>query len=176
MAGKVLAEKTIPELRRLQSAISVSHRWGPFVRGRSIEPEQAVREKAVTHHFFTFHLHGVNIGHAMLDVNHRAKSVEWAWFFPREKLGETRGLGVGTAAHLLALKELAAFHPKVRAYKVMELQGSATRARASQLKSMGLGETAAGKRVAFSKYLRRSNEYARRRFGFSAGRRGLRFD
>ena len=74
--------------------------------------------------------------------------------------------GFGTLAHLLVVRELQAFHPGIKKYRIKSDREFVSPEREAQLQAMGLERVFSKNGLSFETYTRKSREYGRRRFGF----------
>lgn len=133
-----------------------------FALKHSAVPSKA--GKLVTHHF-SFYLKGAGTGEAKFFVYPGKKQVFWNEFYPSgRESGGTKGSGFGTLAHVAALRKLAEGRPEISAYLVKHVDVKP--GRKAQLERMGLAR-AMDEGMPFDEYLKKSEEYARKRFGFS---------
>ncbi|MBS3051512.1 MAG: hypothetical protein J4400_05175 [Candidatus Aenigmarchaeota archaeon] len=121
-------------------------------------PPDAEYENAA---FFNFFIAGRNTGYATLIADHEARYVQWIHFFPHSRKEGLERRGIGTLAHVAAIRALVERERPEPGFEVMHT--SPTRNRLQHMSAMGLRTS-----EPLRDYMGKSISYA--------NHRGFRFD
>ncbi|HLC77067.1 MAG TPA: hypothetical protein VJH04_02585 [archaeon] len=105
---------------------------------------------------FNFFIAGRSTGHAIISTDHNAKYATWVHFYPLLKKTGLERRGVGTLAHVTALKTLVEQEQLGPGYTVIHT--SPTKIRLAQMAEMGLQRS-----EPLRDYMKKSVDYANRK-------------